>query len=141
MTAPGFVTLWLATAALLVGLGSDLGAEDRGPVSDDPTTRLENALLGTTQDEPVGDAPAGPMLPQGDAGPTRLGALTLLGTAAAHPGSVSQAESSSPRGPPGERAIRQVVPAPSRPASTTFRSTRPTAGASAVVRPRAVHAS
>ena len=141
MTAPRLVTLWLATAALLVGLGSDLDTEDRGPVSDDPTTRLERALVGPTQDEPVGDAPAGPLLPQGDAGATRLGVVSLLGIAAAYHERVSRPESSPTRGPPGEPAGRRVVPAPSRPASTTLRSTRPTAGASAVVCPSAVHAS
>jgi len=131
----------LATAVLLLGLGSDLGAEDRALVSDDPTTRLERALPGSTQDEAVGDGPAGSVRPADHAGPTRLGALPLLGFAANHHGSVSRPESSPPRGPPGERAILPVVPAPSRPASTTFRSTRLSAFASAVVRPRAVHAS
>lgn len=137
----GIVTYSLATAALLVGLGSDLAGEDRPPVSADPTTRLERALLGPTQDEPKGDAPAGSGRPQDDAGPTRLVAVMSLGIAATHHGSLSQPESSPTRGPPGEAAIRHVLPAPPRPASTTLRSTRPTALASAVVRPRAVHAS
>ena len=96
MMVLGVVTYSLATAALLVGLGSDLAGEDRAPVSDDPTTRLERALLGPTQDEPTGDAPAGSGRPQDDAGPTRLVAVMSLGIAA------TQAESPAPaasRGP------------------------------------------
>ena len=138
MTVPGFVTLSLATAALLVGLGGDLAGEDRAPVSDDPSTKVAGALLGPTHDEP-GDTPGGSMHQQDDPGPTRLVAVRSLGVGATHNGSVSQPESSPTRGPRGE--MSSVSSSPPRPASATPRSTRPTAFATAVVRPRAVHAS
>lgn len=141
MMFPRFVSLSLAAVALLVGLGSDLAGEGRAPVSDDPSERLERGLLAPTQDEPMGDVPAGSMRAQDDAGPTPPVAVTSLGIAGAHHGSVSQPESSPPRGPPGEAAVRHVVPAVSRPASTTLRSTHSTLFVLAVVRPGAVHAS
>ena len=141
MMLPRFVALSLATVALLVGLGGDLAGGDRAPVSDDPRERLERALLAPTQDEPMGDVPAGSMRAQDEAGPTPLVAVTSLGIAGTHHGSVSQPESTPPRGPPDEAAVRHVVPAPSRPVSTTLRSTRSTLFALAVVRPSAVHAS
>ena len=141
MMLPWLVTLSLATVALLVGLGGDLAGGDRAPVSDDPRERFERALLAPTQDEPMGDVPAGSMRAQDDAGPTLLVAMTSLGIVGTHHGSVSQPESSSPRGPPGEAAVRHVVPAASRPASTALRSTRSTLFTLAVVRPSAVHAS
>lgn len=94
--------LWIATAVLLGGLESDLGAEDSAPVSDDPVTRLASALPGSTQDESVGDTPDAPGLPPGEAGPTRLGALALVGVLAARRGTVNRLESSPTRGPPGD---------------------------------------
>jgi hypothetical protein len=141
MMALGFVTVSVATAALLVGLGGDLAGDDRAPVSDDPTTKVARALLGPTPDEPMGDGSAGSMRAQDDAGATPLVAVTSLGISETHHGSVSQPESSSSRGPPGEATVRHVVPAASRPASTTLRLARSTRFALVVVHPSAVHAS
>ena len=113
MMVLGFVTFSVATAALLVGLGGDLAGDDRAPVSDDPTTKVARALLGPIHDEP-GDTPGGSMHQQDDPGPTWLVAVRSPGIVATHNGSVSQPESSPTRGPPGEAAVRHVVPAPSR---------------------------
>ena len=82
-------------------------------MSDDPTTKLARALLGPTHDEP-GDTPGGSMHQQDDSGPTPLVAVRSLGIGATDNRSVSQPESSPTRGPPGEGAVRLVVPAPSR---------------------------
>ena len=118
MTVHWLAPPWIATLVLLAGLGSDLGAEDRAPVSDDPVTRIEGALPGSLQDEPVGDTPDASGLPQGDAGPTRLGALALVGVLAARRGPVNRLGSSPTRGPPGEPGPSAVsfpiVPSPSR---------------------------
>jgi len=100
---------WIATAVLLIGLGSDLGAspgsnprstEDRVPASDDPVARLASAIPGPPHDEPVDDRQDTPGLPPGGAGPTRLGVLALAGFLAGRRGLVTSHESSSPRGPP-----------------------------------------
>ena len=118
-------TPWIATAVLLVGLGSDLGAspwidprptEDRAPVSDDPMGRLEGALPGLPYDEPVSDTQDSPGLPQADAGPTRLGALDLVGILAARRGPVTLLESSPTRGPPGRLgpSVASLPTVPSR---------------------------
>lgn len=102
MTVLGLVTPWLPTAVLLVGLGSVLGAGGRGPVADQPVTRIERALPGSPPDESMGAAPDAPGLPQGDAGPTRLGAVALVGVLAARHGPVTRPESSRTRAPPDE---------------------------------------
>ena len=102
MTVHRLPTPWVATAVLLVGLGTDPGAEDRVSVSDDPVTRLESALPGSPQDEPGSDTSNAPGLPPGDAGSTRLGALALVGTLAARRGRMNRIESLPTRGPPGD---------------------------------------
>ena len=116
MTNLRLVTPWVAAAALLVGIGSDPGAEDRVLVSDDPVTRIESALLVSPQDK-MGDAAEAPGLPQGgDAGPIRLGALAAVVGLAVRRGSVNRLESSSSRGPPGDPGppIASFPPVPSR---------------------------
>jgi hypothetical protein len=120
MTVLRLVTPWLATAALFVGLGSDLGAEDRASVSDDPVTRIESAPPGS-QDE-VGDAPGAPGLPQGHAGATGLGALAAVVALADRRGHLGRLESSPTRGPPGE-SVRRFLPA--RPVPPRQDSARP----------------
>jgi hypothetical protein len=133
------VTPWVAAAALLVGLGSDAGAEDRVPVSDDPATRIESALPVSPPDK-VGDAPEAPGLPSGDAEPIRPGALAAVVALVVRRTSVSRLESSSPRGPPGEPESAHPSFLP-RPVPQPQHAARPAPGAPAVVCPRAVHAS
>jgi hypothetical protein len=114
MTMLRLVTPWVAAAALLVGLGSDPGAEDRVPVSDDSVTRIESALPVSPQDK-VGDAPEATGLAQGGAGPIRLGALAAVAALAVRRGLVNRLESSSSRGPPGDPgSAHRFLPAPSR---------------------------
>jgi hypothetical protein len=92
MTILRLVTPWLVAAAVLVGLGSDPGAEDRAPVSDDPVTRIESGLPISPEDK-MGDEPG---------------------------------------------SAHRFLPGPSR--SHNIPLDPPTAGAPAVVCPRAVHA-
>jgi hypothetical protein len=116
MTNLRLVTPWVAAAALLIGIGSDPGAEDRVSVSDDPVTRIASALLVSPQDK-MGDAPEAPGLPQSDAGPVGLGALAAVVGLAVRRGSVNRLEASSSRGPPGRSAIHPSLftrPVPSR---------------------------
>ena len=101
MMVSRFAAPWIATAALLVGFGSVLAAEERAPVSDDPVTRLESELPGSPQDDPVGATPDVPVLPQSDDGPIRLGALAFIGVLAARRGPMNRFDSSPSRGPPG----------------------------------------
>jgi hypothetical protein len=101
---------WVATAVLLVGLGSDpgggpewdsRGAGDRAPVADDPVSRLERTLVASASAEPVWDTPDAPSLSQADRGPAPLGGLLLIGAVARRRRAATRLASSSPRGPPG----------------------------------------
>jgi hypothetical protein len=103
-------TPWIATAVLLVGLGSDPGASpeqdprgtgDRVPVADDPVSRLANAVVFSSTVEPVGDIADAPGLPQAARGPVRLLGLVLICAGAPRRRAVTRIESSPTRGPPG----------------------------------------
>jgi hypothetical protein len=109
-------TPWIATAVLLVGLGSDPGASpeqdprgpgDRVPVADDPVSRLENAIVFSSTvepvGEPVGDTADAPGLPPAARGPVRLLGLVLVCALAPRRRAVTRIESSPTRGPPGRR--------------------------------------
>ena len=107
-------TPWIATAVLLVGLGSDSGAssvrdprstDDRVPMAEDPVARLASALPDLAHDEPLGSMPDSPGLPPADAGPTRLGALDMVGVPGTRRGPVTPLESSPSRGPPGDLGL------------------------------------
>jgi hypothetical protein len=107
-------TPWIATAVLLVGLGSDPGAspvkdpraaDDRVPMAEDPVARLASALPDLAHDEPLGSMPDSPGLPPADAGPTRLGALDVVGVPGARRWPVTPLESSPSRGPPGDLGL------------------------------------
>ena len=105
-------TPWIATAVLLVGLGSDPGASpeqdprgtgDRVPVADDPVSRLANAVVFSSTVEPVGDTADAPGVPQAARGPVRLLGLVLICALAPRRRNVTRFESSPTRGPPGRR--------------------------------------
>ena len=74
-------------------------------MADDPVARLESALPDLPHDEPLGSMPDSPGLPPADAGPTRLGALDVVGVPGARRGPVTPLESSPSRGPPGDLGL------------------------------------
>jgi hypothetical protein len=83
-------------------------------MSDDPVARLESALPDLPRDEPLGSMPDSPGLPPADAGPTRLGALDVVGVPGARRGPATLFESSPSRGPPGDLGL-SVAPFPTVP--------------------------
>ena len=74
-------------------------------MAEDPVPRLESALPDLPHDEPLGSMPDSPGLPPADAGPTRLGALDVVGVPGARRGPVTPLESSPSRGPPGDLGL------------------------------------
>ena len=139
MMVPRLVALSLATAALLVGLGGDLAGGTARPCLTIPG-KVERALLAPTHDEPRGYAGRS-MRAAGRRGPDPA----RRGEVARDRGDPPRVRGSAgvvvARGPPGEASSVSSFPPRPVPLRQRFARPAPPLFTTAVVRPRAVHAS